>query len=55
MRGRPQVRSEVGRTVELRYRGQSYAMKVYRLGPQRYRVEVDGARIDAHLRAPRSI
>jgi acetyl/propionyl-CoA carboxylase alpha subunit/acetyl-CoA carboxylase carboxyltransferase component len=49
VRGRPQVRSEVGRATELRYRGHVYSSKTYRLGPQRYRVEVDGARIDASL------
>jgi acetyl/propionyl-CoA carboxylase alpha subunit/acetyl-CoA carboxylase carboxyltransferase component len=47
VRGRPQVRSEVGRTAELRYRGYCYSPKTYRLGPQRYRVEVNGARFDA--------
>jgi acetyl/propionyl-CoA carboxylase alpha subunit/acetyl-CoA carboxylase carboxyltransferase component len=45
-RGRPQVRSEVGETVELRYRGNCYALKVYRLGTNRYRVEADGSRVD---------
>ena len=49
VRGRPQVRDEVGRTVELRYRGQCYAAKTYRLGPQNYRVQVNGSQIDAHL------
>ena len=49
IRGRPQVRSEVGQTAELRYRGNSYSAKTYRLGPQRYRVEVDRSRIDAEL------
>jgi len=49
MRGRPQVRSEVGRTAELRYRGHCYSPKTYRLGPQRYRVEVNGERIDAQI------
>ena len=33
VRGRPQVRTEVGRTAELRYRGQHYPPKIYRLGP----------------------
>jgi acetyl/propionyl-CoA carboxylase alpha subunit/acetyl-CoA carboxylase carboxyltransferase component len=47
LRGRPQVRSEVGQTAQLRYRGHSYLTKTYRLGPQQYRVEVSGARIDA--------
>ena len=49
LRGRPQVRSEVGHTIELRYRDHSYSIKIYRLGLQQYRVEVDGSRIDAHL------
>jgi len=47
VRGRPQVRGEVGRTVALRYRGAPYLPTVYRLGPQQYRVEVDAARIEA--------
>ena len=49
VRGRPQVRSEVGRIAELRYRGQSYSPKTYRLGPQQYRVEVNESRIDAEI------
>ena len=36
-----------GPTVALRYRGQRYSLKVCRLGPDQYRVEVDGARIEA--------
>jgi acetyl/propionyl-CoA carboxylase alpha subunit/acetyl-CoA carboxylase carboxyltransferase component len=46
-RGRPQVRSAVGHTAELRYRGHSYSPKTFRLGPQQYRVEMNGSRIDA--------
>jgi len=46
-RGRPQVRSEVGRAVALRYRGNPYSAKIYRLGTDRYRVEVNGSRVDA--------
>jgi len=46
MRGRPQVRSEVGGTVALRHRGHAYSLKVYRLGPRHYRVEADGSRIN---------
>jgi len=49
VRGRPHVRSEVGRTAALRYRGHTYSPKTYRLGPQQYRVEVNGSRIDAHV------
>ena len=48
-RGRPQVRSEVGRIAELRYRGHAYLPRVYRLGPQRYRVDVNGSRVDAEI------
>ncbi len=47
VRGRPQVRNELGRTVELRYRGQRYSLRVCCLGPHQYRVEVDGSRIEA--------
>jgi acetyl/propionyl-CoA carboxylase alpha subunit/acetyl-CoA carboxylase carboxyltransferase component len=46
VRGRPQVRSEIGETVALRYRGHPYSVKVYRLSATHYRVEVDGSRID---------
>lgn len=49
LRGRPQVRGEIGRIAALCYRGQSYAPKVFRLGPRRYRVEVNGSRIEAEL------
>src|SRR5208337_117007 len=45
----PQVRSDVGWTAELRHRGHCYAPKTYRLGPQRYLVEMDGERIDAQI------
>ncbi len=47
VRGRPQLRGGLGRTVELRCRGQSYSLRVCRLGPKRYRIEVDGARVEA--------
>jgi len=49
VRGRPQVRTEIGRTAELRYRGHSYAPKIFRLGPRQYRLHINGARIDAEL------
>jgi acetyl/propionyl-CoA carboxylase alpha subunit/acetyl-CoA carboxylase carboxyltransferase component len=48
-RGRPQVRSEIGRVLALRCRGHLYTMKTHRLGPQDYRIEVDGLRIDARI------
>src|SRR5262249_695170 len=49
VRGRPQVCMEIGHTVELRHRGHSYSIKTYRRGPQQYRMEVDGSRIDAEI------
>jgi acetyl/propionyl-CoA carboxylase alpha subunit/acetyl-CoA carboxylase carboxyltransferase component len=48
-RGRPQVRSEIGRVVALRYRSHLYSMKTHCLGPQDYRIEIDRLRIEAHL------
>ena len=52
LRGRPEIRSDTGHAAELRYRGQSYSTKTYRLGPQQYRVDVDGSRIDAETDRP---
>lgn len=49
VRGRPQLRSGLGREIELRHRGQSYSLQVYRLGPKRYRIDVDGTRIEAAI------
>jgi len=49
VRGRPQVRSTAGRTVALRYRGNSYSPRICRLDMQRYRVEVDGAKVDVDI------
>ncbi|HEY4934894.1 MAG TPA: carboxyl transferase domain-containing protein [Terriglobales bacterium] len=49
VRGRPQVRSDVGRTVQLLHRGHSYALKVHCLDLHSYRVEVDGVSIDVHI------
>lgn len=48
-RGRPRVRSDIGRTHELRYRGQFYSLRSHRLSLQDYRVDVDGKQISAHL------
>ncbi len=49
LRGRPQVRDEMGHTVELRCCENAYAMKVYRLGLRQYRIEVDGVQISASV------
>jgi acetyl/propionyl-CoA carboxylase alpha subunit/acetyl-CoA carboxylase carboxyltransferase component len=46
LRGRPQARNEIGTTVALRYRGQPYQFRVFRLGPQQYRVENDEVQVD---------
>lgn len=45
-RGRPQVEDQSGHSMELTYRGNTYELTVYRLGPYRYRVDVDGQRIE---------
>jgi acetyl/propionyl-CoA carboxylase alpha subunit/acetyl-CoA carboxylase carboxyltransferase component len=49
LRGRPQVRNEIGRKVDLRYRGHSYSLQVRRLGLEQYRVESGGTGIDARI------
>ena len=48
-RGRPQAEADVGHTLDLLYRGVSYRFAVWQTGPRRYRVEVDGVRIDAEV------
>lgn len=48
-RGRPHIHGDIGRTAELRYRGQSYSLKIYRLGHQRYRVEMNGSGVTAEV------
>jgi acetyl/propionyl-CoA carboxylase alpha subunit/acetyl-CoA carboxylase carboxyltransferase component len=45
-RGRPNVTANVGCDIELQHRGQTYALRVGRLGHERYRVAVDGRRIE---------
>jgi acetyl-CoA carboxylase carboxyltransferase component/biotin carboxyl carrier protein len=45
-RGRPEVPQEIGRSVELRHRGQTYAFRVSRLDRELFRVEVDGLRLE---------
>lgn len=51
LRGRPQVRSDIGHTVELRYSDNAYSMKVYRMGLRQYRIEVNGSSIGAQVEA----
>ncbi len=48
-RGRPQASHEIGRTAELRHRGQTYRLSVAQTGPRRYKIEADGASIDVEV------
>ena len=50
-RGRPHTEADVGHQVDLVHRGTSYRMTVCQTGPGHYRVEVDGARIEAAVEA----
>ena len=49
VRGRPEVRPETSRTVELRQGGQAYGVVVRRTAVDRYRVEEDGRRVDVSV------
>ncbi|HEV7875031.1 MAG TPA: biotin/lipoyl-containing protein, partial [Nocardioides sp.] len=44
--GRPRVSHDVGRSVELGYRGQVYRLTVAKVDPDRYRVELDDRQVD---------
>jgi acetyl/propionyl-CoA carboxylase alpha subunit/acetyl-CoA carboxylase carboxyltransferase component len=46
---RPTARAEVGRPVELSYRGHRYALRVHRLGEGRYRVVSGQQRLDVDV------
>jgi len=46
---RPTARAEVGRPVELSYRGHRYALRVHRLGEGRYRVVSGAQRLDVDV------
>ena len=48
-RGRPHAEADICRTVDLLHRGTSYRFGVCQVGPARYLVEVDGARIEAEV------
>ncbi len=48
-RGRPQARHEIGRTVELRHRGQTYRLAVAQAGPRRYKIEAEGVTVDVEV------
>jgi acetyl/propionyl-CoA carboxylase alpha subunit/acetyl-CoA carboxylase carboxyltransferase component len=46
---RPVVRAEVGRPIELSYRGHRYALRVLRIGQGRYRIDTGGGRLDVEI------
>ncbi len=48
-RMRPEIRREVGRSIEFRHLGQNYKLMVFRLGHHDYRVELDGARCEVRV------
>ena len=48
-RGRPSVSASAGCAVELAHRGRSYRFMVRRLDRERYRVEIDGQRVEIGL------
>lgn len=56
LRGRPELGTEVGRVVELRFDGHRYRFEVRRVDAERYRVDVDGAALDVEVdeRGPRA-
>ena len=45
-RGRPAVEETCGQEMELTHAGHTYGLRVFRLGPQRYRIYVDGNRTE---------
>ncbi len=48
-RGRPEVRAETSRAVEMRHGGQGYRVSVRRTAVDRYRVEEDGRRVEVAI------
>jgi acetyl/propionyl-CoA carboxylase alpha subunit/acetyl-CoA carboxylase carboxyltransferase component len=48
-RGRPRASHEIGRTVDLLHRGQTYRLAVAQTGPHRYKIEADGATVDVQV------
>jgi acetyl/propionyl-CoA carboxylase alpha subunit/acetyl-CoA carboxylase carboxyltransferase component len=48
-RMKPVVRIEPGRSVELRYRGNSYRFAVYRSSLHHYRLDIEGTRLDVDV------
>ncbi|HEX6902300.1 MAG TPA: carboxyl transferase domain-containing protein [Thermoanaerobaculia bacterium] len=51
-RGRPEIPREIGRGVELRYRGHAYPFRVSRLGADLFRIEISGTRLEVRAGEP---
>ncbi len=49
-RGRPEASTDLSRSYDLRHHGQSYRCAVAQIGPERYRVEVEGHVSEVALR-----
>jgi acetyl/propionyl-CoA carboxylase alpha subunit/acetyl-CoA carboxylase carboxyltransferase component len=47
--GRPRAGTDVGRSFELALRGQAYGVDVAKLGPDRYRVGLDGRHVEVDV------
>ncbi len=48
-RGRPEVDDTVGHKVELRYGGERYSLNVGRIAPERWRITIDDADVEATI------
>jgi acetyl/propionyl-CoA carboxylase alpha subunit/acetyl-CoA carboxylase carboxyltransferase component len=48
-RGRPRASHEIGRTFDLRYRGQAYRLVAAQTGPRRYKIEAEGETVDVQV------
>ena len=48
-RGRLQASHEIGRTFDLRHRGQAGRLAVAQTGPRRYKIEADGASVNVQV------
>lgn len=46
---RPEIRKEVGRTIEFRHRGANYKLRAFRLDRHDYRVELDGRKCEVRV------
>ncbi len=47
--GRPEIQPGIGQTVKLRFRGRRHEINVCQVAPNQYRLELDGAAIEAEV------